>query len=337
MAKLPDEFDPKLYLYLNPDVAAAGVDPVAHWNAYGQAENRDYGDFSKKKSVEENHSKLAILLMCKNEGYVLEAWIKHHLTIVKPQDLYIFDNGSTDTTTHTILKSAINLGCNVEWKFDSKEHFNSKGSVMIKKMQELDANRDFDFYIPLDTDELLAVKSVNNFETSADLIYRELALLPKIGVPLRITKGLESNPYHRGFFRNTTISKSFFRRETMKSLDVGFHEGQTISGGTPFQTDLVLLDFHHMNFSEVKKRAIEKLEGRVDVQNSESLKKHETEKLAGFHLVREIFMDSDGHRKSYPVETYDFHRSLTESLNNTGVFESLVHVMSYETNEEVAN
>lgn len=37
---LPDEFDPALYLEANPDVAAAGLDPVWHYLNFGKAEGR---------------------------------------------------------------------------------------------------------------------------------------------------------------------------------------------------------------------------------------------------------------------------------------------------------
>ncbi|MGF6410355.1 hypothetical protein OKW37_002025 [Paraburkholderia sp. MM5482-R2] len=40
LAQLPDGFDPKLYLEANPDVGAAGVDPVDHFVDFGRAEGR---------------------------------------------------------------------------------------------------------------------------------------------------------------------------------------------------------------------------------------------------------------------------------------------------------
>ena len=39
---LPFDFDPDLYLRLNPDVAQAGVDPVTHYQCYGHKEGRLY-------------------------------------------------------------------------------------------------------------------------------------------------------------------------------------------------------------------------------------------------------------------------------------------------------
>jgi hypothetical protein len=40
--KVPADFDPTLYLALNPDVAQAGIDPLIHYTLHGVQENRRY-------------------------------------------------------------------------------------------------------------------------------------------------------------------------------------------------------------------------------------------------------------------------------------------------------
>jgi hypothetical protein len=40
--QVPADFDPAAYLILNPDVAAAGMDPRQHWMTHGQFEGRSY-------------------------------------------------------------------------------------------------------------------------------------------------------------------------------------------------------------------------------------------------------------------------------------------------------
>jgi hypothetical protein len=39
---LPDDFDAETYLYLNPDVAAAGADPAEHYLSHGAREGRRF-------------------------------------------------------------------------------------------------------------------------------------------------------------------------------------------------------------------------------------------------------------------------------------------------------
>jgi len=42
LGALPEEFDPEAYLYLNPDVAAAGADPAQHYLTHGAREGRRF-------------------------------------------------------------------------------------------------------------------------------------------------------------------------------------------------------------------------------------------------------------------------------------------------------
>jgi hypothetical protein len=46
ITQLPKDFDQANYLSMNPDVAAAGVDPVLHYLQYGHAEGRSYKPMS---------------------------------------------------------------------------------------------------------------------------------------------------------------------------------------------------------------------------------------------------------------------------------------------------
>ena len=120
MTILPSDFDPQTYLTFNSDVRVAGVDAAQHYLQFGNSEGRKYKGSTKFENSESKKPKLAILLMCKNEGYMLDAWIKHHVTIVPSQHIFIFDNGSTDPITIEILASAEIMGCKVERKFNSK-------------------------------------------------------------------------------------------------------------------------------------------------------------------------------------------------------------------------
>jgi hypothetical protein len=42
IADLPSDFDPAVYLQLNPDVAAAGHEPCDHYRQHGHGERRPY-------------------------------------------------------------------------------------------------------------------------------------------------------------------------------------------------------------------------------------------------------------------------------------------------------
>lgn len=330
MGILPPDFNPRIYLELNPDLEASNYDPAQHYIEFGIREKRPYRRKTAFENFESKYPKLAILLMCKDEGNMLDAWIKHHITIVPPQHLFIFDNGSTDVLTTEILLRAESLGCNVERKFASKKHFLEKGFVMKLKMQELDVFDDFDFYIPLDADELLAVKSNDHFEVSSDAIHSSLSTVPNLGTPLKIVTGLLSHPYHAGYFLKTALNKTFFRRETVRSLDVGYHWGQTIDRGTPIETAMTLVDFHQMGLDEVKRRARQRIEGRIESDSGkESLDEYASKQLPGFHSLLELNLTPEIYIANLPVSDFSPDISLLASLKKSGAFDSLAKIMSY--------
>ena len=158
---------------------------------------------------------------------------------------------------------------------------------MLLKMLELDAFDDFDYYFLLDADEFLAVEVNEELEIASDLIHSYLASLPNLGSPLKIVRGLASNPHQAGYFQKIDVEKTFFRRETAKWLDIGYHSGQTILRGTPFESSITLIDFHLMGLDEVKKRARQKLEGRVKLDaGRELLDQYVSEEKEGFHCVQ---------------------------------------------------
>lgn len=62
---LPVDFDGQVYLKLNPDLMAAGVDPAAHFLSYGQREGRRYAlpDFTVTRSASFDASMPTVLLV----------------------------------------------------------------------------------------------------------------------------------------------------------------------------------------------------------------------------------------------------------------------------------
>ena len=101
---------------------------------------------------------LAIVLMQKDEGELLLAWIDHHLGMTSPERIYIFDNGSTCQKTRKILKDAEGKGVHISYEFSSPADFERKGDIICKTIQSIQSEHSSDFVIPLDCDEERAPK-----------------------------------------------------------------------------------------------------------------------------------------------------------------------------------
>jgi hypothetical protein len=86
---LPKNFNSEVYLEINPDVAAAKVDPVQHYLTYGIKEGRQYTYFSQADCIENEYSNKFSFL--KPRQIPNSAWIGHIyfvnylISIIKPK------------------------------------------------------------------------------------------------------------------------------------------------------------------------------------------------------------------------------------------------------------
>lgn len=241
--------------------------------------------------------KFAAILMQKNEGSILKVWIEHYIKIFGADCIFIFDNGSTDPVTLEVLKASEAAGISVDYRFSSREDFNSKGSIVVSKVKELDSLGIFDFFFPLDADELIAVD--RDGEISFDLMDIEREMMTHLGEKkvLKISYAVDNSPIYEDHYRiSPNQKKSFFCQKTINSLDLGFHCGSTIYGSEEKKTNVVYIHLHYRSYSEKVERSREKLLGRVKSFSLKDLEQHRSEKGAGFHLVGEII---DGPEKYY--------------------------------------
>ena len=114
------------------------------------------------------NARLALVLMQKDEGELLKAWIDHHLGITSPDLIHIFDNGSTCQKTRKILKDAYQNGIHVSLAFNRRADFERKGEIICKTIQSIQAKNNSDFVIPLDCDEFLGLQSGDDEEAKFD-------------------------------------------------------------------------------------------------------------------------------------------------------------------------
>lgn len=233
---------------------------------------------------------IAILMMQKNEEELLDKWIAYHSYLVGHQNLYIYDNGSTNKNTLTKLAEAQRSGVKVISQFASKKDYENRGDIFADKIKDLDSNADYDYYMLIDCDEFLAsVDEEGIISCDRGALEKSLSAYLERSELLLIDSQFYNSSVSPRWFNKQPYRKCFFRRGTIKSLDQGFHWGQVNSSQGELRTNLVHLHFHNKPFELAKKYAKEKLEGRVSSFDIEYLKSYEGK---GFHLVR-FFLESE--------------------------------------------
>jgi hypothetical protein len=267
-------------------------------------------------------------MMQKNEKQLLEPWILYHGLHFGFENLYVYDNGSSEASCVALLKKYENYGVNVNWAYKKNSDFESKGHIFSEKIKQLDRENPSDFYFPMDCDEFIAVeKGVGNVSVDAYSILNSLSEFRLSAAPLSICTAYDNNPAVRGkYYRASGQIKTFFAKGTCWTLDLGFHDGKTKSGEAAVKTKIAYIHFHYKEFKNYFTSAVQKLEGRVKNFTVAELEEYSKKKLAGYHLIGALLAGRDKYYEShvnryksrsksfYTLDSFDLY------MNKLGLF-----------------
>lgn len=264
--------------------------------------------------------KIACLMMQKNEGPLLQSWVDHHLKIFGPENIFIYDNGSTDAETKSALVSAAKLGVNVYYEFNTRKHFEDKGNLFTAKIHELELSGDYDFFFPLDGDEFLAVQTSEGVLSVEPEVIRD-NLRPYLGSPdvLMIDSEYNNNPMARDYYKRRDIQrKCFFAKGACLLLDMGYHNCKAQLSSAEVKTPVVYLHFHNKSYDNYQRSAKEKMVGRVKDFSEETLKAHLAERKIGFHVIPTLLMSRKEYESGFDIVDHVYFPDLRKSVAGDG-------------------
>jgi hypothetical protein len=261
--------------------------------------------------------RVACLMMQKDERQFLEPWIAYHAWLFGIDNLYVFDNGSTDPRVLEILRRYTGKGLRVDYSRKTTKDFEGKGGIIAGKIRALDANAPYDFYFPLDCDEF--VVALDGETPRAGKAEIETALAPLVGEPrvLDVGRALMNNPVMPDrYLLSSALRKSFFARGACLSLDLGFHDGRAITTDERVATSLAYAHFHYRSYRAHQFHGRQKLLGRVREMTRAELRRVQRLKLGGYHLVPKLLMSEAEYNaflsQEPPVHFLELRRRLDE-------------------------
>jgi hypothetical protein len=238
-------------------------------------------------------SKIAILTMQKNESVILPMWVDYYSKIFGIENLFVFDNGSTIQEVKEYLNRIKLQGCNII-AADERSDFQNKGRLLLRKARELFL-QGFDFAYFADADEFLIVVDNEVPQIKKEEILIKFDELVKAESAItRIGLGWFNIPNTSKLYLDKYGTQKVILRSDVSNevdLDLGFH---MYDWGQRRDIDLFgkfnpsafgLLHFHNKPYSDYILFAKMKLEGRVDLNNLNELKKYNG---AGSHLIEAI-------------------------------------------------
>lgn len=321
--KNSEEFNSEEYLFLNPDIEKSGTDPKLHYLNFGIKENRQCSISTIVKMLVEkrleHHSnglQVACLMMQKNEGELLRAWIEHHGNIFGMFNLWIFDNGSDDFLTKNILNHYKIIGVNIIYDHNNDYDFENKGQLILGLIRYIDLFSIYSFYFPLDCDEFLGVINKDGkYSISAESIIYELDTHLESRDVLTIYGSLVNKPNSKNNFVFDKHDKCFFLKNTAYSLDRGFHTAENINSKNKIKTKIIYIHLHNKPLANLKYSAREKLQLRVNVDDYESLKKYSG---PGHHLINYFELGEKEYNSKYDHRELIVFSDLNNSFINYG-------------------
>ena len=161
--------------------------------------------------------------MQKDEVDLLGPWLRYHGHMFGFENLVVIDNGSTIPSVLETLATYEKVGTIIYRQFSTPEHYHQKGPITADVIRVLDNQCDYDFVIPLDCDEFLALWLINGVTCDRRLIHEYLEALPGTETHFRIGTCLYNDPGRPGWFWPQTALKGLMRSQSVISLDHGCH------------------------------------------------------------------------------------------------------------------
>jgi hypothetical protein len=254
-------------------------------------------------------AEVRVIMMQRDEGDTLARWIAHYGGLFGLPNLSIMDNGSTDPFTLALLREAELGGAKIYWGFDTPHDFHNKGGHFGNIVIHWDAEYAYDFALPVDCDEILAVFTDEGLSTEHEAIHAEFDRLLGMKTSLRIDMSLFNVPERPGWFAPVRhFHKGFLASRTIEIIDNGHHE--PISRAAPgFETTrFTYLHNHNSAYAAWRKKLRRKFPAGVDPDDPEAIRAYEAQPRAeGAHLMRAWTMSRKAYLGQYDADLLIHH------------------------------
>lgn len=266
--------------------------------------------------------RVACVMMLKNERILVEPWLLYHGYLFGFENLFVFDNGSTDPTVRAVLEKFKTVGVTVDYSKTAPNDFDRKGFVIGDLINEFKKDGRYDIVFPLDCDEFVAICSGQGVSCRRDEIMTEIDRLAPLHRAVRVGRCLDNRPGFIDVFRFPNFKKTIMPVADFELIDHGFHEGRTTNHFEMCPTDIIYIHLHYKPFAMQQEHARAKLEPFVDVNDENALRSFTG---VGKHLPRYLFMKEEDYYSDfgdyrYPLVHFDGFEKLLSVLASQNDF-----------------
>ncbi len=242
-----------------------------------------------------------VVMMQRDEGTALARWITHYAWLFGFENLTILDNGSVDPQTLSILDTVEKQGVTVRRDLNQPHDFHRKGGHLTRIIQGWDGLYNYDFALPVDCDELLAVFTEDGLSLDKTAIHEAFDALKGTDCALRIDTSLFNVPGRPGWYAPIRhFHKGFVAAKTISICDDGQHEPRSAVRDEFKSTVFTYLHNHHLPYTDWRERLKNKVSGLVDVNDDAALRAYLTQPHAeGAHAVEALLVTPEEYMHLY--------------------------------------
>jgi tetratricopeptide (TPR) repeat protein len=234
-------------------------------------------------------TRIACLMMQKDEALLLRPWLLYHGHLFGFENLFVYDNGSTDAAVLATLREFAAVGVRVDYAHARPEDFEDKGQVIGARIAAFRDADCYDIALPMDCDEFLAIEGERGPACDRAAVLAELARIDAGGATCRTAYCLDNRPGHLDLFRCVPHVKSLVVVRAFRDIDHGFHQAGLPPGQSYGETGLIHLHLHFKPFPLLLESAANKLRPFVDVNDRMALAEFAG---VGDHLKRYFFLSA---------------------------------------------
>jgi len=230
-------------------------------------------------------ARVACTVMLKNEHALVGAFLRYHANLFGAENLFVFDNGTTDQETLETLARFEAEGVNVDRSFPEKQDYTQKGKIVGNLIKRLNRDADYDLYILLDCDEFVAMKIQNEYTCNPEKIHRYLDSLKGEKRILTVNLSLSNIIGKIYQFQAAAYLKTIFPRNVLVETDHGHHAGTSRTGAGSAPCDIVYVHYHYRPYDEVVRYARQKLSTVMPSEVLDDVDRLRSYKGQGWHMV----------------------------------------------------
>lgn len=269
--------------------------------------------------TERSMARVRCIMMQRDERLLLDAWFRYYGHLFGFENLTVFDNGSVDPQVIATLRTYERAGADIRWGHDRHADFLAKHHHVRNVVKYWDAHIDYDFALPLDCDEFLALYTENGITCSRDALHAAFDELIGEQRAIGFTSCLFNMPGHPGGFRAVYFPKSFMARNTLDKIDRGFHAITSRVQEGLRHTDFTYLHMHHKPFALLLEHARRKLRHVAPVDDLEALRHYQG---GGLHLVPYFFMTEADYLAQFSTGQFIRFPAFVNQMRALGIVDS---------------